>query len=49
MRYSVLRVYVITDDASRQVTALKVLARSFAYRRIADNLSFLYEEYDVSL
>ena len=34
----------IIDDTSHQVTALKVLARSFAYRR-----SFMHEEYDVSL
>ena len=38
----------VTDETSRQLTALKVLSKSFGYRQIKDNLPFIYEEYDVS-
>ena len=36
------------DETSRQLTALKLLARCFAYRQLKDNLTSFYEEYDVS-
>ena len=36
------------DETSRQLTALKLLARCFAYRQLQDNLTSFYEEYNVS-
>ena len=39
----------VTDETSRQLTALKVLSKCFGYRQLKDNLPFVYEEHNVSV